>query len=541
MTHDEIQDLLEGYVDETLDRATRREVDAHLATCDECREILEGVAAVDLGVIEPSSWTPADMRRAVRRSMFRVAVDVVLLVIAATLVAWLVSLTLIHPLIINRERPSRSGHHRHCRSGRHVQSRGERRRNTWYQSHLLSRTSEVTVSMPVGALPREIGSIESTIGPLAFGDANGGMLFPYLSGLEEAIGGQDRLEAVGDGTVATVLMGFETPLDMEAAGELLESDADVRVVWAGFAVGESSGLSSAGVLGYGTCGSPSMELSGAIGASGGGSGGFFGEPASIDDALAETRRAVDNLIDHPDLLEGIGSDLEEADSVLLRTGQPTGGITGSHRAHLGNDRLHRRGGARRCQRARRGLHELVPTRLREVTVMTIYQDIRRNRRWILIGVVLGYGMALAVLVIRLINTGTESGEVLGSIALAASAAIAPSLAWLSLDRRSGLLPAAALASLMTGLVTLVLASRCLRGVVDLDAGMVESTGEGGSIEGAMVVGSGARHVGGGCGLCSLRPPRPGLHRDHGRWHGRGSRSGGAWFPVGLALSGPPTL
>jgi uncharacterized membrane protein len=88
--------------------------------------------------------------------------------------------------------------------------------------------------------------------------------------------------------------------------------------------------------------------------------------------------------------------------------------------------------------------------------MTLYQDIRRNRRLILIGVALGYGMALAVLVIRLINTGTESGEVLGSIALATSAAIAPSLAWLSLDRRPGLLPAAALASLMIGLVTLVL-------------------------------------------------------------------------------------
>jgi hypothetical protein len=321
MTHEELQDLLEGYVDETLERATRREVDAHLATCDECRAILEGVAAVDLGAVEPSSWTPTDMRRAVRRSMFRVAVDVVLLVIAATLVAWLVSLTLIHPLIINR------GGRAEAATIATVDlavmfNPGATVTEYLYQSHLLSRTSEVTVSMPVGALSREIGNIESTIGPLAFGDASGGMLFPYLSGLEEAIGGQDRLEAVGDGTVATVLMGFETPLDMEAAGELLESDADVRMVWAGFAVGESSGLSSAGVLGYGTCGSPSMELSGAFGASGGGSGGFFGEPASIDDALAETRRAVGNLIDHPDLLEGIGSDLEEADSVLSELGNP---------------------------------------------------------------------------------------------------------------------------------------------------------------------------------------------------------------------------
>ncbi|HLF42373.1 MAG TPA: hypothetical protein VJA46_02455 [Acidimicrobiia bacterium] len=87
--------------------------------------------------------------------------------------------------------------------------------------------------------------------------------------------------------------------------------------------------------------------------------------------------------------------------------------------------------------------------------MTLYQDIRRNRRWVLIGIVLGYAMSLAVLVIRIVNTGTEPGELLGSIALAMSAAIGPSLAWLSLDRRPGLLPAAALAALITGLVTLV--------------------------------------------------------------------------------------
>ncbi len=40
MTHEELQDLLEAYVDETLDRATRAEVDRHLAGCDECRAII---------------------------------------------------------------------------------------------------------------------------------------------------------------------------------------------------------------------------------------------------------------------------------------------------------------------------------------------------------------------------------------------------------------------------------------------------------------------------------------------------------------------
>jgi hypothetical protein len=65
-------------------------------------------------------------------------------------------------------------------------------------------------------------------------------------------------------------------------------------------------------------------------------------------------------------------------------------------------------------------------------------------------------MAIAVLLIRIVNTGTELGELLGSVALGTSAAIGPSLAWLSLDRRPGLLPAAALASLTTGIVSIVL-------------------------------------------------------------------------------------
>ncbi len=319
MTHDEVQDLLEGYVDETLDRATRKEVDAHLATCDECRAVLEGVAPVDLGSIEPSTWTQRDMRRAVRRSMLRVAVDVVLLVIAATLVAWLVSLTLIQPLVINR------GGRADAATIATVDlavmfNPGATVTEYNYQTNLLSRTSQVAVSMPVGALPRELGSIESKIGPLAFGDANGGRLFPLLSGLEEAIGGQDQLEAVDDGTVATVLLRYETPLETGAAADLVDSDADVRVVWAGFSVGEGAELASAGVLGYGTCGSPPIEV--ASGSSGGGSGGWLGGPASIDGASGETRRAVDNLIDHPDLLEGIGVSPQDAKSVRSELDNP---------------------------------------------------------------------------------------------------------------------------------------------------------------------------------------------------------------------------
>ena len=55
MSHDQIQDLLEGYVDETLDRGTRRQVEAHLAGCEECRAILEGIPPVELGDVA-ATW-----------------------------------------------------------------------------------------------------------------------------------------------------------------------------------------------------------------------------------------------------------------------------------------------------------------------------------------------------------------------------------------------------------------------------------------------------------------------------------------------------
>ena len=88
--------------------------------------------------------------------------------------------------------------------------------------------------------------------------------------------------------------------------------------------------------------------------------------------------------------------------------------------------------------------------------MTVYRDIRRSRRLVVYGIVLGYVMAIAILVIRIVNTGAGFGELLGSIAVAMSVAIAPTLAWLSLDRRPGLLHAAGLAALITGLINLVI-------------------------------------------------------------------------------------
>jgi anti-sigma factor RsiW len=82
VTHDEIQDRLEAYVDDRLTREERRAMDAHLEQCVECREILDEVAPVDVSALGPTRFDSAAMKRTVRRSMFRTAVNTALLLLA---------------------------------------------------------------------------------------------------------------------------------------------------------------------------------------------------------------------------------------------------------------------------------------------------------------------------------------------------------------------------------------------------------------------------------------------------------------------------
>jgi len=101
MTHEQIQDLLEDYVDERLDRSTRKEVDTHLQTCAECRAVLDGVAPIDLGALG-GTWDAPSMRRAVRRSLLRTAFDTATVLFVGWLTVLVLSSFLIQPLIVNR-------------------------------------------------------------------------------------------------------------------------------------------------------------------------------------------------------------------------------------------------------------------------------------------------------------------------------------------------------------------------------------------------------------------------------------------------------
>ncbi len=87
--------------------------------------------------------------------------------------------------------------------------------------------------------------------------------------------------------------------------------------------------------------------------------------------------------------------------------------------------------------------------------MSVYETIRLNRRVIWAGIIVGYAVAAALVVIGIVN-GDDPGTVLGSVALGVAASVAPTIALISLDRRPALLPAASLAAVMLGVIDLTL-------------------------------------------------------------------------------------
>jgi hypothetical protein len=323
MSHDEIQDLLQGYVDETLDRETRRQVEAHLSGCEECRAILEGVPPVELGDVA-ATWDERGMRRAVRRSMLRIAADALLLLLVGWLVAWMISLLIVQPFILNRGDRAVAATIATVDAAIMLNP-GVTVEGYSYRSGLAARFTAVDLALPVGSAMTSLGTIDSRIGLLGFGDVDGGLLFPYISEGVDRGGGEESLDAVGAGTVATVDLWFEPSMDPAAAQAIVDSEAaDVSVVWAGFEVAGSEGsdLAPSGILGYGTCGSFPITVSDVAGSSGGGSGTALGGPASIAGAVDETRRALGTLLEHPDLLAGLGASVDDASSALTRLERP---------------------------------------------------------------------------------------------------------------------------------------------------------------------------------------------------------------------------
>lgn len=320
MTHDELQDLLEAYVDETLDRSARVTVDGHLAECDECRAILDGVPAVQLGQIRPTGFDDKAMRRAIRASLLRLAFNVVVVLVAGWLTLSLLGYLVFQPFVVDRG--GRAAAATQATQDMAVMfNPGASLEDAEHSSGIIRRTSEASVVVPLGSRPVELGTVETVIGPLSFSAGGGRDVFPYLN--SDYLGAaSDVLTAVGNDTVALVELQFSPAISAERAQQLADTSRDVRVVWAGFATHEGIpsgiGLQPGGIVGYGTCDErePDPDMLGASSASYGKSP--FSLPPSIAKAHDATRASIENLVDHLDLIEGLDPSVTSESVVAAR-------------------------------------------------------------------------------------------------------------------------------------------------------------------------------------------------------------------------------
>ncbi len=305
MTHSEIQDLLEGYVDDALDRPTRKLVETHIEDCAECQAILDDVAEVDLSGLAGGAVNERMLKRSIRRAMQRTVVDAVLAIGAAWIIIWFIGAALLQPLVVNR-------------SGRAAQAAratidsaimfnpGITVTDIQIDSHWLSRVVTAELATQVGSATEPAGEVSSRIGMFQFGDRSGGRFFPFINrDASQTIDG-DGLMRLGESTVATVQILFAEPISSAEAQRLADSTSnDVRVIWAGFAMSAtppfeaSANNLGSGAVGYATCGVrlPDDDFFGA--SSAGSSGTGTSSPATIDDARRHVIAALENLASSP--------------------------------------------------------------------------------------------------------------------------------------------------------------------------------------------------------------------------------------------------
>ena len=318
MTHEEIQDLLEEYVDDRLDRATRREVDRHLESCAECRAILDGVAPVDLGKLGGPAFDEQSLRRMSRRSVLRTAWSVIVLVVAGLLVMTIFSALVYQPLLINRGGRAADA----ARATIDVTSMinaGALVTDGEIQSGLWHREIEIFPILPVGSSQRPLDPVEVRLGALALSGPDGVAPWPYLMSMDDFGDAEERLLHLGSGTVATVQVEFfDDAISVDEAQAIADDTSyDTRVTWAGFALLDSSNepmpIATAGYLGYGTCIGQQPFDADLLGASSAGFGqSVTGYPASIDDALHSVIAGLENLENHPEWISNLT--FQEGDS-----------------------------------------------------------------------------------------------------------------------------------------------------------------------------------------------------------------------------------
>jgi hypothetical protein len=312
MKHEDIQDLLEDYVDDRLDRPTRKVVDDHLKECVECRQILDDVAPVDVSALGAFRYDERAMRRTVRRSLFRVAWNTVLLVIVGWLAIYFLAALVFQPLVVNRGGRAADAAQASIDLGVMLNP-GVVLTDGSISSGLFGRQIDLEFGVPVGAAEQPAVFTSTSVGPIrirsSVRDQPPTPLIDYGGFQGEAV---EQLSTLGESTVATVALWFDTPVSLAAAQAIADDPAlDFRVVWAGFDASlgraEFPSWTAGGMLGYATCQPPLDDLDDDIlGATSAGfsrgSGFLFGD-ASIDAALDSVVAALTNISGRDELVD----------------------------------------------------------------------------------------------------------------------------------------------------------------------------------------------------------------------------------------------
>ncbi len=323
MKHEEFQDLLEGYVDETLDRPTRRTVDSHLSECDECRAILDHVHPVDLSEYGTSTVDDRAMRRIVRRSILRTAVDAALVLVVGVLVLGLLSALIFQPLVINRGGRAANAVRASVDMATMLNP-GAVVTGFQMQPGLVDRDISIEVLLPVGSGTHDLGPLEASLGALSLVRSDGGPPWGFIG--PEGFDGSavEQLSRLGEGTVATIMVSYDRPLSVDEAQQIADGAAhDIRVTWAGFDVSEPADAIPAWLpgqsLGYATCiGERDIPDEVFEATSSGFGRSMNSDPASIRTALEATRDGLANVLESPALTESVTDSIGAPPNELIR-------------------------------------------------------------------------------------------------------------------------------------------------------------------------------------------------------------------------------
>jgi hypothetical protein len=327
MNHEEAKKLLEQYAGGQLEASVREELEEHIAGCSKCRSILDETIPIDLGALTPGKVDERSLRRSVRRTLWRTALNAAVLLVTAFVVLAAVSTLVVQPLLMNRGgRAAAVARATYDVVG--MFNEGAIVSDFSIDSGVFDRTFSAKVELPVGAGMADVGVVSAHIG--VFGSVD--TFWPYVDSSSRIAGAAPEVLArLGSGTVATVAARFYEPIAIDQAQLLADSsEADVSVIWAGFLLNEANQDVAARdplrTLGYSTCVGTDQLSPRLFGASSADAGSDFGaSPSSVSNALQEVKRSLNQLVEYPNLSDRLfegGAEAVQRAATYLADNEP---------------------------------------------------------------------------------------------------------------------------------------------------------------------------------------------------------------------------